>query len=192
MKEIEAKFKLKDPDLYQENSDFKILTKKKILDIYFDHPKLDFSKDDKVLRLRKENAQYFLTYKGPREKHQSLLVREELEFPISQDEIAEKFILALGFIPQAKAEKTRIYLKNKYFPKLQITIDQYPFIKDFLEIEGNEEEIEQFCQKYQLDLNQALQKNCTEIFLEYCKENQLPFEQPKLYFTFDDEKNLRP
>lgn len=188
MKEIEAKFKIDNPDFWLKNPDFKIKDQKQIFDIYFDHPKLNFKAEDKVLRLRKEDEQYFLTYKGPREKHQNLLVREELEFPISQDETTEKFILALGFKPQAKAEKIRINLENKSFPKLKVTLDQYPFIKDFMEVEGEEEEIVNFCKKYQLDLSLALQKNCTEIYLEYYQKNNLNFQNPKLHFTFADQK----
>lgn len=186
MKEIEAKFKINKIDEWLKHKDFTVCSKIKILDIYFSHPQLNFKTDDRVLRLRKENDQYFIAYKGPREKHHNLIIREELEFLLTKNKIATKFIKALGFIEKAKAEKIRINLKNKYFPKLKITLDQYPFIKNFIEIEGEEKEVLKFIKKY--NLKNSLQKNCTEIFLEYYKNNKLKFKNPELHFTFNDEK----
>ncbi len=46
-----------------------------ILDIYFDKDAM--AAEDYVIRLRKEDDKCFLAYKGPREKHDSLIVREE-------------------------------------------------------------------------------------------------------------------
>lgn len=188
MKEIEAKFKLKNIQSILKHSDFKVISKNKILDIYFNHPLLKLSEQDKVLRLRKENQNYFIAYKGPREKHQHLLVREEIEFVISDSPKINKFIGKLGFKVSAKAEKIRILLKNKSFKNLAITIDQYPFIGNFLEVEGPEIEIIKFSKKYNFDLKKTSQRNCTEEFLTYCQKNKLTFKNPTLHFTFADEK----
>lgn len=55
MKEIEAKFKLNNIQSILKHPDFEVASKNKILDIYFNHPLLKLSEQDKVLRLRKEN-----------------------------------------------------------------------------------------------------------------------------------------
>jgi len=181
MKEIEAKIKI--DDLFY--SKFKKLNLKlnkrvKVLDIYFK------MKNDEVLRLRKENDIVFIAYKTPREKHKSLIIREEYEIKIESFKTMKNILEKLGYKINSKAEKIREYYK---FNNLIITIDEYPFIGKFIEIEGDEDKVLKFCKQNNLSKKQFIQKNCTELFLDHIKKNNLKFEKdPKLHFTFKDEK----
>lgn len=188
MKEIEAKLKLNDLLIIDTAN----LIKKKevnVLDIYFDNNFLKLKSQDMVLRLRKENEKYYIAFKGPRENHNDFIVREEIEPEISSFDDALKILKNLKFKEIAKVEKVRKYFKIKKYPKLSITIDSYPFIKDFIEVEGDEDDIYAFLKKFNFNLNNTIQKNCAESFLEYCKKNNLPFKNPEINFTFQDEAN---
>lgn len=189
MKEIEAKLKLKDSSIIN-HKDFIKKKEVKVLDIYFDNETLQLEKHDKVLRLRKENENTYLAFKGPREKHKDLIVREEIEPKISSFNDALKIVKNLNIKEIAKVEKIRTYFSINKYPSLSVTIDKYPFIGLFIEIEGNEKEVYQFLKDFSLDLNETIQKNCTELFLEFCENNNLSFDNPKLHFTFSDEKIL--
>lgn len=190
MKEIEAKFKLDDASLIDS---FGLISVDvvQVLDIYFDNQVLNFKSQDKVLRLRRENDKCQIAYKGAREKHDNLIVRDEFESEIDSFDKALKIIEGLGFYPTAKVEKKRSYFETENFPSLSITLDVYPFIGAYLEIEGEEAEVLDFSRSCNLDLNQTTQKNCTELFLEHCAVNNLNFDNPQAHFTFEDEANLK-
>lgn len=188
MKEIEAKFKLIDSSKIIKNKDFKILNTINVLDLYFDNEFLNLKSHDKVLRLRKENNKYYIAYKGPRENHDNLIVREEIESEISDFEKAYKIIRNLRFVEIAKVEKERRTYLNKKFPELKITIDKYPFIGEYIEIEGSEPEVYEFLKIYGFNLSDSIKKNCTELFLNFCKEKNLNLKDPEIHLTFQDEK----
>lgn len=186
MKEIEAKLKLNSFSIIKK-ADLIEKREVKILDIYFDNNLLKFKSHDKVLRLRKENKRYFIAFKGPREKHNDLIVREEIETEIFSFINALKIINNLNLKEIAKIEKVRKYFSILKYPSLSITIDNYPFIKSFIEIEGDEKEVYLFLKEFNFSLNDTVKKNCTESFLEYCKKYNLPFSNPEVHFTFQDE-----
>lgn len=190
MKEIEAKFKLLDLSIISEMELLEI-KKVKVLDIYLDNDFLKLKSQDKVLRLRKENDKFYIAFKGPREKHHTLVIREEIEPEISSFNDGLKLLRNLNFYEVAKIEKIRQYFTSKKLPSLSITIDTYPFIGSYIEIEGEENKIHLFCKKYRLDIKNSVLKNCTEIFLQYCEEKNLPFKEPGLHFTFFDEKSFQ-
>lgn len=176
MKEIEAKVKINE----FSDDNLELIKEVRVYDVYFDNGELHVN--DKVLRLRKENDESFIAFKGPREKHDDLIVREEIEPSISSFEEGVKIVRALGYEEVAKVEKIRTYFKTKEYPSLSITVDKYPYIGKYLEVEGEEKEVYAFLEKH--NLKQTIKKNCTEIFLEYCKENNLEFEKPELHFVF--------
>ena len=188
MKEIEAKFKLTDSSKIIKNKEFKILNTTNVLDVYFDNEFLNLKSHDKVLRLRKENNKHYIAYKGPRENHNNLIVREEIESEISDFEKAYKIIRNLRFVEIAKVEKERKTYINKKFPKLKITIDKYPFIGEYIEAEGPEPEVYEFLKIYGFSLSSSIKKNCTELFLNFCKEKNLNLKNPEIHLTFKDEK----
>lgn len=187
MKEIEAKLKLVDLEII-EKANLQKIKEIKVLDIYFDNKMLNFKAQDKVLRLRKENDKIYIAYKGPREKHENFIVREEIEPEISSFEEGMKIILNLGFEIVARVEKKRIYCKLDKLKSLSITIDTYPFIGNYIEIEGDEMEVYAFLRQQKLDISLTIKKNCTELFLEHCKEKGIDFKTPENHFTFEDEK----
>lgn len=188
-KEIEAKFQLENISLFDKFNLDKI-KEIKVLDIYFDNSKLMFGKQDKVLRLRKENDVSFIAYKGPREKHDDFIVREEIEPSISSFEEGFDLITNLGFVETAKIEKIRTYFKSNKFNSLSITLDKYPFIGYYVEIEGDESQVYDFIEEFGLDLSKTIKKNCSESFLDYIRRRNLKLENPLIYFTFEDELKL--
>lgn len=189
MKEIEAKLKLSDLLIIKKANLIKI-KEVNVLDIYFDNEFLKFKSQDKVFRLRKENDKCYIAFKGPREKHNNLIVREEIEPEISSFSDALTIIKNLNLNEIAKVEKIRTYFSIKKYPNLVITIDKYPFIGTFIEIEGSEDEVYAFLNEFNFDLKTTIQKNCAEIFIEYCKKNNLPFEKPEIDFTFQKEADF--
>lgn len=186
MKEIEAKLKLNDLSI-TKHPDFIKRKEVHVLDIYFDNDFLQFQRKDKVLRLRKENKEAFIAFKGPRETHKDLIVREEIEPRISSFEDALLIIKNLNLKEVAKVEKKRTYFSIKKYSSLSVTVDKYPFIGEYIEIEGNEDEVYLFLDRFNFDLDDTIKKNCKEIFLEYCKTNNLTIENPEIHFTFEDE-----
>lgn len=186
MKEIEAKLKISDLAII-EKAKLKKIKKVDVFDIYFDSDFLKLKAQDKVLRLRKEGDKTYIAYKGAREKHQDLIVREEIEPVISSFEDGQLILKNLGFYEIVKVEKKRSFFSIEKFSSLYITIDNYPFIGLFLEIEGEEQEVYSFLNDFGFDLKNTIRKNCMEIFLDYCKENSLKFENPEKHLTFGDE-----
>ena len=187
MREIEAKFKLNNTSIINK-AKLKKCKEVKVLDVYFDNDFYKLKSQDKVLRLRKENNNYFFAFKSPREKHDDFIIREEIEPTISSFDDVALILKNLNFKEIAKVEKIRIYYKAKKYSKLSITIDKYPFIKNYIEIEGNENDVYQFLKEFNFSLDNTIQKNCAESFVEYCNKNNLPFKNPELNFTFQDEK----
>lgn len=186
MKEIEAKLKLENPSII-ERANLIEVKKIKVIDIYFDSDFLNLKSEDKVLRLRNENDKSYIAFKGAREKHNDLVVREEIETEILSFEYGLKIVKNLNFYEVAKVEKIRKYFSVKNYPSLSITIDKYPFIGEYIEVEGDEKEVYGFLEEHNFSLQDTIKKNCTEIFLNYCRENNLPFENPEKHFTFEDE-----
>lgn len=189
MMEIEAKIKVeKDILLRKLGKDFKLVYKENVYDIYFDSPVFNLSKDDRLLRLRRQGSKVFIAYKGPRQDSR-LTEREEIETEMSDFDIGLKFISALGFSPIAKAEKERAEYVHKEFPGLKVQIDSYPFIGDYVEIEGPRDKVLNMIRSLGFDESEVIKKNCTEIFLDFCKQENVKVKDPRLYFTFYDEKN---
>ncbi len=115
----------------------KFVKKQKQEDIYFNHPKKDFSKTDEALRLRKENKKTLLTYKGPKidEKSKS---RNEIEEEVENFEKTKNILEALGFEVAGKVKKERLtYKLNEY----KITIDDVNNLNKFIELEKEVKEL---------------------------------------------------
>ncbi len=187
MKEIEAKLKLKDFSII-EKADLIKIKEVRVLDIYFDNDFLNLKSQDKVFRLRTENDKCFIAFKGAREKHNDLIVREEIESEIASFEDALSIVKNLELREIAKAEKVRTYFSVGKFPSLSVTVDRYPFIGNFIELEGTEKEVYALLKELNFDLEDTIQKNCAELFVEYCEENKISFDFPEKHFTFLDEE----
>ncbi|NOR85826.1 class IV adenylate cyclase [archaeon] len=95
-----------------------------------------FKKNDCLLRIRSDKKTT-MCYKGPREKSDTMQIREEIEFEISNLKKAILFIERLGF------KQTKIYEKKRetwQYKNTEIVLDELPFGK-YIEIEGLEQDI---------------------------------------------------
>jgi predicted adenylyl cyclase CyaB len=171
MKEIEAKIKLDDLSVFEKVDLIKI-KEVRVLDIYFDNDFLKLKSQDNVFRLRRENDETFIAFKGPREKHENLSVREEIETEISSFKDAFSIVKGLRLEEIAKVEKIRTYFSINRYLSLSVTLDRYPFIGDFMEVEGEEVQVYDFLKEFDFDLKNVTKKSCYEILLEYCEEKK--------------------
>jgi len=105
-------------------------------DDYFDDARGSFAAGDKCIRLRRQktdhNQKTFLTYKGPKEKHQ-VKKRREIELELSNAENAHQIFIALGYKLVLTIEKKRTLWQ---FNHCDIALDDLPLLGKYLEIEG--------------------------------------------------------
>ena len=134
--EIEAKFFIKDPGRLQEaprQTAGRNACRKRVFEINlrFDKPDGQLSMGQEVLRLRKDQHAR-LTYKGPSDPNQSIAVRKEIEFQVSDFEAARSFLEALGYQVIVHYEKFRTTYS---LDDVEIMLDEMPY-GTFVEIEG--------------------------------------------------------
>jgi adenylate cyclase, class 2 len=105
-------------------------------DAYFDDAKSSLRKSDSALRLRHQligkKDQIVITYKGPRRKGR-FKQRQEIQFEVSDAELAEMFLAAIGY------KKTLVYQKKRrawHYRDCEIALDELPLLGKFVEIEG--------------------------------------------------------
>jgi adenylate cyclase, class 2 len=101
------------------------------VNLRFDTPDRSLTRQHRVLRLRKDDLNH-LTYKGPAQEGQSVTVRQEIEFEVSDFEAAQKLLAALGYEVSVTYEK---YRTTYQLQNAEIVLDELPF-GDFVEIEA--------------------------------------------------------
>jgi adenylate cyclase class 2 len=135
--EIEVKFQVLDQDAFLKRlGDLgAVCTQERILEINlrFDTSDGRLRAARQVLRLRKDNR-VRMTYKGPAEESQTVAVRPEIEFTVSDFESARKFLEALGYVISVVYEKYRTSFEVE---GAEISLDEMPF-GFFCEIEGRD------------------------------------------------------
>jgi adenylate cyclase class 2 len=135
--EIEVKFQVLDQDAFLKRlGDLgAVCTQERILEINlrFDTSDGRLRAAHQVLRLRKDNR-VRMTYKGPAEESQTVAVRPEIEFTVSDFESARKFLEALGYVISVVYEKYRTSFEVE---GAEISLDEMPF-GFFCEIEGRD------------------------------------------------------
>ena len=98
-------------------------------------------KSDSALRIRRpayrpRRARHrVITFKGPRRKGR-FKQRQEIQFGISDADIAEMFLAAIGY------KKTLVYQKKRQVWRLggcEVALDELPLLGTFVEIEGPSE-----------------------------------------------------
>ncbi len=97
----------------------------------FDTPAGALTHARQVLRLR-QDASAVLTFKGPAAPGQSVSMRQEIEFKVSDFEAARHFLEALGYQVAVIYEKFRTMYELR---NLVVTLDEMPY-GSFVEIEG--------------------------------------------------------
>ena len=105
------------------------------INLRFDTPDGALSKERRVLRLR-QDAGAVMTFKGPSQPGESVSVRQEIEFTVSDFAAARRLLEALGYAVVVTYEKfrTTFALHN-----LLVVLDELPF-GSFIEIEGGDAE----------------------------------------------------
>lgn len=135
--EIEVKFQVLDQDAFLKRlGDLgAVSTQERVLEINlrFDTSDGRLRAARQVLRLRKDNR-VRMTYKGPAEESQTVAVRPEIEFTVSDFESARKFLEALGYVISVVYEKYRTSFELE---GAEISLDEMPFGL-FCEIEGRD------------------------------------------------------
>jgi adenylate cyclase class 2 len=105
-------------------------------DAYFDDEKSSLRKSDSAMRLRHQligrRDQVVITYKGPRRKGR-FKQRQEIQFEVGDAELAEMFLVAIGY------KRTLVYQKKRrvwHYRDCEIALDELPLLGKFIEIEG--------------------------------------------------------
>ncbi len=112
-------------------------------DTYYNAPHRNFEKTDEALRIRVENGNAFLTYKGPKMDTVSK-TRQEFQTAIKDTETMGNILTSLGFFPVAMVTKRR---KNYRVGDFFISIDEVRNLGDFIEIEMQAEDSGKYQEK---------------------------------------------
>ncbi|MGL4369358.1 MAG: class IV adenylate cyclase [Spirochaetota bacterium] len=106
------------------------------IDYYYNHPSRDFKTTHEALRLRVENGQCRITYKGPKLEG-PVKTRFEAETGIEDYNTMKSVLEHLGFCYAGTVEKTRRIFDLDSFT---VCLDSVKGIGDFIEIEKIGEE----------------------------------------------------
>jgi adenylate cyclase, class 2 len=113
----------------------------------YDTPAGDLTREQRVLRLR-QDVGAVMTYKGPARAGESVSMRQEIEFQVSDFAAARRLIEALGYVIYMIYEK---YRTTYTLGNLEIVLDEMPF-GAFVEIEGPDgDQIQQAAAQLKLD-----------------------------------------
>lgn len=109
-------------------------------DIMLDTPKAALFNSGKKIRIRIEDKEVTLTYKGDLRKYKDVSKRTELNIPIKKDEVENciTFLTELGYPICFQIKKDRKVYRNK---NIEVTFDEWPIIGTMIEIEGPEDDI---------------------------------------------------
>jgi adenylate cyclase class 2 len=125
-----------------EQLDAKLLGEHEQSDVYFAHPGRNFAKTDEALRLRSDDGELRITYKGPK-LDPPRKTREEIELPLGADlATAQRLLERLGFRPVATVVKSRTEIELAGPPRVVVSIDRVHGLGLFCEIEVQTESVE--------------------------------------------------
>lgn len=137
--EIEAKLRIDSrPAIEKKLRDLgaEFLAEQTQTDYHFDDVSRTLTSTDRCLRLRRQsvggNEEFFLTYKGAKEKS-NFKKRQEIEIEIKDADSMQKLLAALGFEKVFTVEKER---RLWQFGGCSVALDRVPLLGDFVEIEG--------------------------------------------------------
>ncbi len=134
MIEVEIKARVEDPKLIERL----IITAGAVpvgienqSDTYYNTPYRDFKKTDEALRIRTNDSEYFLTYKGPKLDKVSK-TRKEFEVKLNDANIMGNMLSSLGYYPVATIVKKR---KKYRICDISIALDDVRNLGNFIELE---------------------------------------------------------
>ncbi|MFW5984096.1 MAG: class IV adenylate cyclase [Halobacteria archaeon] len=101
------------------------------VDTYFTAPHRDFAETDEALRVRRENGDAYVTYKGPKLDEETK-TREEHETAVGDPETTHAVFESLGFEKFGTVEKHRaVYVLDG----TTVTLDDVERLGEFVEVE---------------------------------------------------------
>jgi adenylate cyclase class 2 len=100
-------------------------------DTYFAAPHRDFAQTDEALRVRRENGEAYITYKGPKLDEETK-TREEHETHVGDAEEARAIFESLGFEEFGTVKKQRTVYE---LDGATVTLDDVEGLGEFVEIE---------------------------------------------------------
>ena len=109
---------------------------KKQKDVYFTAPHRDFSETDEALRVRRENGETRITYKGPKLDNETK-TREEHETTVGDAEEARSVFESLGFEEFGTVKKERQVYE---LDGTTVTLDDVDGLGEFVEVERDIED----------------------------------------------------
>lgn len=150
--------------------------------VRFEDALLTLKKKKSLLRLRRDRK-VKLTYKStpPDPDHQFKIMRE-LEVEVSDFDTMHSILEALGFHQEQTYEKWR---ETLILDQTQFCLDSMPY-GDFLEIEGQKQDIKYFAAQLGLRWNRRILLNYLHIFEILQKKLNLNFSD----LTFDNFKHV--
>lgn len=184
--EVEIKVPIKDPDEFRkkiiENGGSLKRERHFESNSLYDFADRSLSAQGCLLRIRELPEGALLTFKGKVLQHEKFKTRPEEE-TLCQDKQAIKGILhSIGLKIYFRYEKYREeYILNDAL----VCIDELPF-GFFLEIEGDEANIDRVTEILQLDRNVFSKKSYAAIYAEICRQAGKPFSD--ILFNPEDEK----
>lgn len=142
------------------------------VNLRFDTPDGSLASARQVLRLRQDtNAR--LTYKGPGQLSGGVYARRELEFTVSDFDVARALLEALGYRVSLMYEK---YRTTYDLDGVHVTLDELPY-GDFAEIEGPDpQSIQEIAQKLGLDWEARVLDSYTALFADLRQTLGLAFQ----------------
>lgn len=175
MIEIEVKVELDDPKRVERSLIAFGATPIGIVeqaDTYYNAPDRDFGKTDEALRIREEDKEFYLTYKGPKLDKVSK-TRTEVEVSINDAYNMGEILSAFGFTPVRNVVKKR---KKYRLGELVISLDEVRGLGSFMEVEfmakdsqSNNEKLEsifKFIEKLGISRNSTIRESYLEMILK--------------------------
>lgn len=162
--EIEAKFPDIDPVSFREilkNAGANIEYPERLMRRKnFDYPDKRLEKIGGWVRVRDEGDKMTLTYKQLNDR--TLHGTKEVEIVVNDFDRTCEFLISVGFEPKAYQETLREKWK---LGEVEITIDTWPWVPTFVELEApNEELLKESAKLLGLDWNQAMHGSVETIY----------------------------
>jgi adenylate cyclase class 2 len=151
--------------------------------IRFDDETMRLTREKKLLRLR-QDSRCRLTVKTPSDDSDTgFKIFRELEVTVSDSETMIAILAELGYFPRQVYEKER---ETYRFKQTELCLDMLPF-GDFLEIEGEKDDIRTAAEVLGLNWENRITANYLSLFNVLRKQLNLRFED----VTFENFRNSK-
>lgn len=172
MEEIEVKFLDVDVQKLKERL---VINNAQFIDSFeyrrkvYDLPDKSLAKEKHAwIRLRDEGEKVMLAYKqriGVGEDHLHDTGMKEIELEVSDFGVTDQFLKEVGFVEKFYEENNR---ERYLLDNVEIDIDTWPMIPEYVELEGNSwEAVEKLAKKLGLDWSKHLRCSTMQIYAKY-------------------------